>query len=271
MGGDLAVVGHTARDLVDGSAPRAGGVALYAARALAALGERGLIVTRCAESDRALLLPILALGLPVVWEPEEQTPIFHLRNVGDRREIEIEALGTPWTLADVDGWLGRALVDADWVHAGALWRGDFPPDVLAALSQGRRLSFDGQGLCRPGRTGLVRRDGCFDPTLLENVDLLHLSLSEAEALGLSLEARSLRTLGVSEIVVTLGSRGCVVYAGGTAEHVAAEPLEADATGAGDAFTVAYVSSRRAGHRPTQAARRATRLVHGLLSRAALAQ
>lgn len=267
MAGVLAVIGHTARDLVDGSAPRAGGVPLYAARALAELGERALIVTRCAPGDRSLLGPLYAVGLPVVWHPEEQTPIFRLRNLGDQREIEIEALGAPWTVADVDGWLGAVVVDADWVHAGALWRGDFPADTLAALARGRRLSFDGQGICRPARVGPVSREGAFDAALLTHVDVLHLSLSEAEALGLSLDAISLATLGVPEVVVTMGSRGSVVYAGGAAEHIAARPVDVDdATGAGDAFTIAYVASRRAGHSPRSAARRATGLVYGLLSR-----
>jgi sugar/nucleoside kinase (ribokinase family) len=267
VGGALAVIGHTARDLVDGSAPRAGGVPLYAALALAELGEHALVVTRCAPEDRSLLASLYAAGLPVVWHPEQQTPVFRLRNLGDQREIEIEALGTPWSVADVDGWLGDALAGVGWAHAGALWRGDFPPDTLAALARGRRLSFDGQGLCRPGRVGPVSRDGSFDPGLLAHVDVLHLSLSEAEALGLSLDAVSLATLGVPEVVVTMGSRGSVVYARGVAEHVAAEPLEVDdATGAGDAYTIAYIASRRAGHNPRSAARRATGLVHGLLSR-----
>jgi sugar/nucleoside kinase (ribokinase family) len=268
VAGVLAVLGHTARDVVDGSPPRAGGVPLYAARALAELRVRALIVTRCAPEDRPLLGSLYAVGLPVVWHPEERTPIFQLRNLGDRREIEIEALGAPWTAADVDEWLGAALAGADWVHAGALWRGDFPPDTLAALARGRRVSFDGQGVCRPGRLGPVTRDGSFEPSLLAHVDVLHLSLSEAEALGLSLDAVSLATLGVPEVVVTMGSRGSVVYARGVAEHVAAQPLDVDdATGAGDAYTIAYVASRRAGHSPRSSARRATSLVHGLLSRA----
>ena len=72
--GYVAVVGHTARDLVDGGPPRPGGVPLFAARALRALGEPGLVVTRCAEDDRALLGALYAVGLPVVWRSEPATP-----------------------------------------------------------------------------------------------------------------------------------------------------------------------------------------------------
>lgn len=264
--GFVAVVGHTACDIVDGLSPRPGGVPLFAARALRGLGEPGLIVTRCAREDQHLLGPLRATGIPVVWEPEPSTPIFHLRNDGDRREVTIEALGTPWSLEDAQTWLGAALADAAWVHAGPLWRGDFPAATLRELGRGRRLSFDGQGLVRPGELGPVRHDNDLDLALLDVIDVLHLSDDEAAALGLDLDERSLRTLGVPEIVVTLGSRGCVVYADEMAEFVPARPVvEADPTGAGDAFTTAYVASRLVGHSPISAARRATQLVHGLLS------
>lgn len=264
--GLLAVVGHTTRDLVDSRPPRPGGAPLYAARALRALGEPAVVVTRCAEADRGLLEPLRATGLPVVWRPEAQSAVFRLEYREGGREVAIEALGEPWTPEDARGWLGEALAEADWVHAGALWRGDFPPETLAELRCGRRLSLDGQGLVRPGRVGPVEPDAGFDPAALAHVDVLHLSESEAAVLGLALDERSLRSLGVPEIVVTLGERGSVVFAGEIAELVPARALErVDPTGAGDAFTAAYVVARRRGHAPASAARRATTLVHGLLS------
>jgi sugar/nucleoside kinase (ribokinase family) len=241
-------------------------VPLFAARALRALGAPGVVVTRCAQEDRHLLGPLYAVGLPIVWKPEPVTPVFHLTNDGDRREVRIEALGSPWTIDDVRDWLGSAVAAAQWVHAGPLWRGDFQADTLRELARGRRLSFDGQGLVRPGELGPVRRDAPGDLSILEAVDMLHLSRSELDALGLDLGERSLRTLGVPEIVVTLGSRGCVLYADDLAELVPARPLAGvDPTGAGDAFTTAYVTCRVAGQSPVSAAQRATGVVHGLLS------
>ena len=264
--GLLAVVGHTTRDLVDSRPPRPGGVPLYAARALRILREPAVIVTRCAEEDRQLLKPLRALGLPVVWRAEPQSAVFRLAYREGERLAAIEALGEPWSLADARGWLGEAVQGADWVHAGALWRGEFPPETLAELGRGRKLSLDGQGLARPGRLGPVEPDADFDPAVLAGLDLLHLSASEAAALGLSLDERSLRTLGVPEIVVTLGERGSVVYADDVAEFIPARPLAGvDPTGAGDSFTAAYIASRRRGHTPTAAARRATELLRGLLS------
>ena len=262
----FAVVGHTSRDLVDSRPPRAGGAPLYAARALRVLGEPALLVTRCAEADHALLASLRALGLPVVWRAEARTAAFSIRNRDGERALSLATLGEPWTPEDARGWLGEALAEVDWVHAGALWRGDFPAETLAELRRGRRLSLDGQGLVRPGRTGPVELAGGLDPAVLAACDLLHLSEPEAAALGVSLDERSLRSLGVPEVVVTLGKRGAVVFADDLAEYVPARPLaRVDPTGAGDAFTAAYVVSRRRGHAPASAARVATEVVHGLLS------
>jgi sugar/nucleoside kinase (ribokinase family) len=241
-------------------------VPLYAARALRALGERAVVVTRCAQDDQPLLGPLYATGLPVVWRAEAQTPVFVIRNSPEGRDLEIGALGEPWTAEDVRTWIAEAVARAAWIHAGPLWRDDFTPEALSELARGRRLSFDGQGLVRPGRVGPVRMDAQADLSVLEHVDVLHLSEREAVVLGLELDERSLRRLGVPEIVVTLGERGAIVYADDLAELVPATAVPvSDPTGAGDAFVAAYASSRLAGHSPASAARRATQLLHGLLS------
>ncbi len=70
-----------------------------------------------------------------------------------------------------------------------------------------------------------------------------------------------------EVIVTQGSRGVLVYAGGRLEHVPAKPLagKVDPTGAGDAFAAAYISARNGGHAPVPSARRASALVAGLIA------
>src|SRR5205085_100998 len=88
---------------------------------------------------------------------------------------------------------------------------------------------------------------------------------EALALVGSLDEHSLSGLGVPEVVVTLGSRGCVLAAEHRLVHISADPLDVDPTGAGDAFAAAYVVERSRGQAPRPAAEHATRLVHGLLA------
>lgn len=261
----LGVVGLVTLDRVDGRLLRLGGAPYYAARALRLLGHPAVLVVKLAAEDQARGLN--GLGVPVVMRPAASTITFRIENREDGgRTMEVEDLGEPWSLEDARTWVGEALSQADWVHVGALTRRDFPPEVLAELRRGRRLSIDGQGLARPGRMGLVELDGDYDPEVLRHIDVLKLSEKEAEAIGIGLDERSLGSLGVREIVVTLGGAGCVVYADGVAERVPAKPLDAiDPTGAGDQFMAAYVAYRRGRHAPVAAARLASGVVHRLLS------
>jgi len=262
----LGVVGLVSLDRVDGGLPRLGGAPYYAARVLRLLGHPAVIVTRLAAEDSRRGLH--ALGVPVVSRPATSTISFRIENDADRRTLELEELGEPWTPADARGWVGQALARADWVHAGALTREDFPAETLAALARGRTLSLDGQALVRPARIGPVQLEAGYDTTVLEHVDILKLSQEEAEALGLSYDERSLASLGVREVIVTLGRKGSVVFAEGIAEHVPTRPLDiTDPTGAGDAFMAAYLSYRRRRHGAPSAARLASAVVHRLLSRA----
>jgi len=105
-----------------------------------------------------------------------------------------------------------------------------------------------------------------EPSYLRHISVLKLSEEEARALVGSLEERPLSELGVPEVVVTLGSRGCIVVARRRLVHVPADPIaDCDPTGAGDAFAAGYVVERGRGLGPRQAAERATRLVHRLLA------
>jgi sugar/nucleoside kinase (ribokinase family) len=259
----LAVVGNLSRDLVDGSPPRAGGAPFHAARALRVLGKPALVGAKCAHSDRdSLLTPLVQLGLPVLWRGGSSTAAFSFRYEGDRRLMVVEALGDPWGPADLHG-----LERADWVHVGALARSDFPAATLAELARDRRVSFDGQGLVRPERTGPLKLDPDYDPDVLRHVSILKLAEEEARTLVGEPNESALRSLGVPEVVVTLGSEGSLVLADGKLEKVPAQAAgEVDPTGAGDAFSAVYLASRSSGHAPAAAARRATALVAGLLAR-----
>ena len=70
-----------------------------------------------------------------------------------------------------------------------------------------------------------------------------------------------RRWGASEVVVKLGSQGCLVAAGEQRDYVSLPgPVTVvDATGAGDAFNAAYLAARLAQRTPVQAARAAHRL------------
>ena len=260
----LGVVGLVSLDRVDGGLPRLGGAPVYAARALRLLGHPAVVATKLADEDRPRLA---ALGVPVVARSAGRTIGFRIENDGDRRSLEIDELGEPWTEEEARGWLGAALAGCDWVHAGALTRADFPAATLAALARGRKVSLDGQALVRRPEVGPLRLDADYDPEVLRRVDLLKLARDELDALGCELNEGSLAARGVRGGVVTRGREGAVVFADGLAEHVPTFPLEGvDPTGAGDAWTTAYIEYRRRRHSPVSAARLANGAVSALLGR-----
>jgi sugar/nucleoside kinase (ribokinase family) len=259
----LGVVGNLSRDVVDGSRPRAGGGPFHCARALHALGTRAVVVTKCAETDRATLLPgLVALGLPVEWRPSEATAAFSMTYSDGERTMTVDALGDAWTPDEARGWVADTLGRAEWVHVAALARSDFPAETLAELARGRRISLEGQGLVRPATTGPLALDGDFDPAVLEHVSVLKLGEEEYEAIG-----RGPDELGVPEVLITRGQRGSSVWAGGRLEDVPARPVggRRDPTGAGDAFVAAYLVARFSGLPPVPAARRATAVVAAVLA------
>jgi sugar/nucleoside kinase (ribokinase family) len=232
---------------------------------LRVLGAPAFVIAKCGDADRGLLVrPLIALGIPVLWLGGSSTAAFSIRYEGDRREMTVDGIGDPWSPKDV-----RRLGDARWVHVGALAQSDFPAETLAELAAGRRrILFDGQGLVRPARTGPLELHGDYDPEVLRHVAVLKLAEEEAQALVGEPDETALRALGVPEVIVTLGSRGSLVYAEGRLERVATQPVgrTVDPTGAGDAFAVTYLTARAGGHAPVASARRAGALVTGLLAR-----
>ena len=248
----LAVVGNLSIDRVDGRPPQIGGGPFHAARAMRLLSARGELIARCADADRRFLRQRLAaLGMPMQLLRSTTTTAFTFAYYGERRTMSVDAIGDAWTPRDARAVDRRVR----WLHVAPLLRSDFPVETLAELARGRRLLLDGQGLVRRPQVGPLVLDSDFDQKLLRHVTILKLAEDEAALVG---------DVDVAERIVTLGSRGAVVYANGRETHVAARPLARDPTGAGDAFAAAYLVSRASGHSPAAAARRATSVVGAAL-------
>ena len=250
------LIGNLSRDLLPGLPPRAGGGPFHGARALQRLRVPARLITRCADQDRAALLPpLVRLGTPTRHLHGEATATFSFSYDGDVRTMQIDALGDVWLPTDLP-----ELPTGRWVHVAPLARSDFPLETIAALARRRRVSYDGQGLVRVPQVGPLRLDDDFDREILRHIWTLKLAEEEAEVLGDPF------ALGVREVIVTHGSRGSTVYYGGRQEFVPARPMDKDPTGAGDAFATAYIVGRNAGFAPAGAARRATAVVASMLAR-----
>ena len=261
------MIGPLTRDVVAGGAARIGGGPWHAARALRALQQEALVVVKCGEPERrSYLRRLAALGLPVSLTAAGQTTSFAFRYDADgNREMRVEAVGEPWAEGDEPE---RALRRVEWVHAAPVLRDDFSPATLERLAHRRRVLLDGHGLVRARRVGPLSVDADFDPALLRHVSILKLSEEEARVIVGDGELEELRELGVPEVLVTFGAGGSLVLTRGEAVRLTARPATGDPTGAGDAFSIAYLSARAGGHRPESAARRASALVTELLAAAA---
>lgn len=265
----VAVVGSLSLDVVAGGEARPGGAVFYGARALARMDAVARVVARCGAGEVGLLLPPLeALGLPVTFRAGERTTSFSFHYEGDRRVMDVDDVGDPWSVTDAETWVRDAIADAGWIQVGALLRTDFGAATLAALAQEeRRLLIDAQGLVRLGRAGPLARDDAVDREIFSSLSILKLSEAEARILVGGDDPQRLRTLGVPEVLVTHGSRGALVVTDRIAERIAPVPVGevADPTGAGDSFSAVYLWSRAHGADALEAAHRANAAAAALIS------
>ena len=252
----IALVGNLSRDLLPGQPPRVGGGPYHGARGLHRLRVPARILARCGVADsEAMLPPLIALGTPVRYIRGERTATYAFSYDGDVRRMTIESLGDTWEPADVP----EVPATVSWVHVAPLARSDFTPETLEALARRRRLSLDGQGLVRASHTGALELNADFDERLLDHVWTLKLADEEAEVIG------DPTALGVRELLLTHGRRGSTVYTGGRKTFIPARGVDADPTGAGDAYCAAYVAARAAGFDAVGAARQATVVVAAMLA------
>lgn len=261
----VTVLGNLAVDRIDGRPPSPGGCPTFAGLPLEAIGG-GRIVTRAALADAPLFDDVLqGSGVPVELLPAASTSGFGMHYDGDHRTMTVDAIGPMWSADDLDA----AAIRTAWVHVSPLLRTDFPADTLAVLAgRGHRVAYDGQGLVRAAQLGPLQVDAEFDRGLFASLSILKLADDEAPLLtgGAAFDEDHAAALGVPEIVVTYGSRGCDLFLGGERQHVppAFAVSGVHATGAGDTFTVAYVAARARGDAPRAAAEAASQLVSELL-------
>ncbi len=261
----IAAIGNLSRDVVAGGAPRVGGGVFYSAAALARLGADAHVAAAASDRHKNELLPALAgLGLTVRWYASRETTQYSFEYDGERRIMRQTAVADPWGPERAL----EAVADARWVHVAALTRTDFPEATMTALAGGdRKLLVDAQGLVRTAKLGPLQTDSAIGD-VLGAVSILKLDHEEAEALVGSTAPEALRSLGVPEVLLTLGSGGAFVVTQTLVEHVPAQELAGvpDPTGAGDTFSAAYLAAREDDAEAVEAARRASQVVGEFLSR-----
>jgi len=227
---DYLIIGNVTKDLLPDGGFTIGGTVTYAARTALALGRRVVAVT---SADPALDLGPVLSGVEVARWPSADTLTFENNYTPSGREQFLHALGAPLDLAAVP----RRWRQPEIVHLAPL-AGEcnvalaeaFPGAFVGVTPQGWMRAWDDTG-----RVHVSEWSGA--DKVLPKVDAAVMSVKDADGDEATI-ARFARLAPV--LAVTLGPKGCRVYAGGEERHIPVKPSpEVDPTGAGDIFAAAF--------------------------------
>lgn len=250
----ICCIGHITKDKI--ITPRkttymSGGTSFYFAHAFNSLPHNVSfeLVTKLGEDDMAVVDEMRDKGISVRTFPSRHTVYFENKYGEDQnhRTQRVLAKADPFTVDEL-----RQL-DARVFHLGSLLNDDFSPEVIKYLSGKGLISIDAQGFLREVRGENVHAiDWADKREILASTDIIKVNESEMEVITGESDPQKAALLlaewGVSEVVVTLGSHGSVVLAGGEFHQIPAyEPREiVDATGCGDTYSAGYLWCRAQG-------------------------
>lgn len=246
---DLCCIGHITLDKVvtpGSTVYMPGGTAYYFSQAVANLDLDYLLVTALAKSEEESVSGLRERGIQVNWLPSKHTVFFENR-YGQNRDKRTQKV-----LQEADPFQPEQLagIHADIFHAGPLLAGDINAETLKTLSRNGKVSLDVQGLLRRvEKQNVIAVDWEAKKDVLPFVHYLKANDEEMQVLTEQDDVyKGLETLaewGVKEAVVTLGSKGSVVYAEETFYRIPAfEPLRTeDTTGCGDTYMAGYLYQR----------------------------
>lgn len=255
---DVCVIGHITKDITKvGRTTTAtpGGTAYYTSMALRRFGLRVAVVTRIAKEDEELLLRDLKdKEIEIFCKESKSSSAFENAYSGenlDHRHQRIHSVGTPFSPEDVE------TIAATLFHVGPLTNQDISTAVLKQLADKPGIvSLDIQGMLRPACTGAVREEDWPEKeTGLAHIDILKADEREALVLsGQEVTARAapvLASLGPKEVIITMGSRGSLIYAEDTLHRVpCCSPRKTGhPTGCGDTYMAGYLYQRMKGAAP----------------------
>jgi sugar/nucleoside kinase (ribokinase family) len=247
---ELCCIGHITHDKV--VTPRsvvhmAGGTAFYFSNALSRMDIAYGLVTALAPADMPSVYDLQSKGIDVTVLPSAHTVFFEniYSDNQDNRTQRVIRQADPFSAKQF------ADIQAGFFHLGPLLAGDIPVDLIRSLSAKGKVSLDAQGYLREVKGQNVLAI-CW-PEKKEALQYIHtLKVNESEMAVLTGEndvrksAKILASWGVSEVVITLGSMGSVIYHDQTFHTIPAyipTTSVVDATGCGDTYMAGYLYQR----------------------------
>jgi sugar/nucleoside kinase (ribokinase family) len=252
MKDELCCIGHITMDKVvtpAGTVLMPGGTSYYFAQAVAALDVSFRLVTSLATDNLSAAKTLEERRVDVTGFPSSRTHFFE--NIygadTDHRTQRVLQQADPFTPEQLAG------VNASIIHLGPLLAGDFSGTIIKQLAVHSRLSLDVQGfLRRVENYSVVPADWTDKKELIPFVYFLKANEEELAVLtgqnNIEKGAAQLLQWGAKEVIVTLGSKGSVIFTRHDSFVIPAFPPRQliDATGCGDTYMAGYLYKRSKG-------------------------
>lgn len=256
---EICCIGHITLDKVITprfTAHMPGGTAYYFAKALKNFEHSGFrLVTSLGDTERGVVDELRAEGIDVELIPSRKSVYFENKygeDMNDRQQ-RVLAKADPFTVENLNS------INAKIFHLGTLLADDFSLDVIKDLSARGIVSVDVQGYLRKVEgENVVAVDYELKREAMPYIDILKCNEKEMEVLtGVSdphEAALILADWGCKEVLLTLGDKGSLIYAGGEFYEIPAVPATeiVDTTGCGDTYMAGYLYMRCRGASYTEA-------------------
>lgn len=257
---DICCIGHITKDKIvtpNRTVYMAGGTSFYFAYAINHLPKdvSFSLVTAMDPTEKEPVEKMLQEGIDVMLNASRNTVFFENIYEEDQNERKqrVLAKADPFCIDMLKG------VEAKVFHLGTLLSDDFSPEVVEYLASKGRVSIDVQGYLREVRDEKVFAIDWKDKLkVLKNTYYLKVNETEMETItGLKdshAAARLIHFWGVTEVIITLGSEGSLIYLDDQFYEIPAYPPHevVDATGCGDTYSAGYLYKRLQGADPMEA-------------------
>ncbi len=251
---DICCIGHITLDKVvtkKSVVHMAGGTSFYFSNAIRNMNPNYLLVTSVAKNEMHFIADLRNEGIKVQLTSPSQHTVYFENNYAedqDHRTQRVLQKSDPFKPEDFQN------IEASFFHLGPLLADDIPVEIIKHLSKKGKVSLDVQGYLREVKNQKVHAIDWRDKKeALQYVNILKANEFEMAVLTGSTDVRKAAKIlfdwGVEEIIITLGSRGSVIYDGVRFYNIPAySPMISivDATGCGDTYMAGYLYQRQKG-------------------------
>ena len=255
---DVCTIGHITLDKV--VTPQSvkfmpGGTSFYFSKAIQSFDINYALVTALGSQESYIVDDLRKEGIEVTALDSDFT--VHFENIysqnQDHRDQNVLHTAASFDVPKMPA------IEAKIFHLGPLLANDISVDLIKFLASKGEVSLDVQGFLRDVKDKKVHyQDWEAKKEALPFITYLKANEVEMKAITGTSDVQKgseyLAEMGVKEVIITLGSKGSVVYTKGAFFEIPAYEPEAviDATGCGDTYMAGYLLQRVKGESVQQA-------------------